>query len=99
MPGRPERHSIGRVEQAVAIWAHEGEVARRLHQPLLQFGTFAAELGKAGGGKPKNIVDWTPTKLSATVFKFETKAPLDAGEYAVTTVPVLNGELWDFGVK
>jgi hypothetical protein len=58
-----------------------------------------ADLGKAGGGKPKNIVDWTPTKLSATVFTFETKAPLDAGEYAVTTVPVLNGELWDFGVR
>ncbi len=58
-----------------------------------------ADLGKAGGGKPKNIVDWTPAKLSATVFKFETKAPLDAGEYAVTTVPVLSGELWDFGVR
>lgn len=58
-----------------------------------------ADLGRAGSSKPKNIVEWTATKLSATVFKFETKAPLDAGEYAVATVPVLSGEMWDFGVR
>jgi hypothetical protein len=58
-----------------------------------------ADLGRAGSSKPKNIVEWTTTKLSATAFKLETKAPLEAGEYAVTTVPVLSGEMWDFGVK
>jgi hypothetical protein len=58
-----------------------------------------ADLGRAGSSKPKNIVEWTTTKLSATAFKLETKAPLAAGEYAVTTVPVLSGEMWDFGVR
>jgi hypothetical protein len=58
-----------------------------------------ADLGRAGSSKPKNIVEWTTTKLSATAFKLETKAPLETGEYAVTTAPVLSGEMWDFGVK
>jgi hypothetical protein len=58
-----------------------------------------ADLGRAGSSKPKNIVEWTTTKLSATVFKLETKAPLQTGEYAVATVPVLNGEMWDVGVR
>lgn len=62
-----------------------------------------ADLGRIGGTNPRNKVDLNTARIDERAFRLETKAPLVAGEYAFTVLPVNGGsgvgsEFWAFGV-
>lgn len=62
-----------------------------------------ADLGRIGGTSPRDRVDLNTTRIDERTFRLETKAPLVAGEYAFTVLPVNGGsgvgsEFWAFGV-
>ena len=62
-----------------------------------------ADLGRIGGTSPRNKVDLNTARIDERGFRLETRAPLVAGEYAFTVLPVTGGsgvgsEFWAFGI-
>ncbi len=53
---RPQHRAVEIVEEPIAVRSHEGHIARRLEQLLLELGSFITRFGEAGG-----IADGAPS--------------------------------------